>query len=122
MLGQHNLSQKKKREKEKRNKCRHQQINKTKMTHHHCALRRIPTMLLAQRSTVYQATHLGRKATTMKLLPGLVLGFPRYIVQSGIGVHPMPFRKEDGTRMYHCINVGQADRDFSQPPKNHHPR
>jgi hypothetical protein len=34
----------------------------------------------------------------------------------------MPFKKEGGTHRRHRIDVGQADRDFSQPPKNHHPR
>jgi hypothetical protein len=46
------------------------------MIYNRCALRRIPTTLLALRSTAYQATPSRRDATTMTLLPGLGLGFP----------------------------------------------
>jgi hypothetical protein len=56
----------------------------------------------------------------MPLLPGLVLGFsPIHRGEWGRGT-PRPFRKEGGTRRRHRVDVKQADRDFSQHPKNHH--
>jgi hypothetical protein len=48
---------------------------RTKMTHHRCVIRRIPTTLLAHRSVAYQATPSRRKSAMTPLLPRLVLGF-----------------------------------------------
>jgi hypothetical protein len=73
---------------------------KPKMSSNLYALRRISTMILALRCTVYQVTPL-RKNVTTTLLLGLVLEFPS--VRGGArgrGTQlPTPFRK-DGRRMW----------------------
>jgi hypothetical protein len=69
LLGpQHNQAQKKKERKRKENNADTSGSTKTKMTRNHCALRRIPTTLLALQIAAYQTTPPRRKATTTTLL------------------------------------------------------
>ena len=55
------------------------------------------------------------------LLPGLILGFPRYARGSGEGYTRRPSGRKGGTRKRHHIGAGQAAMDFSQPSYIHYP-
>jgi hypothetical protein len=77
---------------------------KTTMTHHRCALQRIPTTIFALRRTTYQKKSLGRDATTT-LPPRLVLGFPWYTEGCGEGYIRRPSRRKGGSHGSQCVAV-----------------
>ena len=82
---------------------------------------KISTTLLALRHAAYQATPSRRSATMTTLLPGLILGFPRYAWGSGEGYTRRPSGRKGGTHKRHRVGAGHADMDFSQPSYIHYP-
>ena len=73
------------------------------------------TSLQAPRTSAYQAAPSGRNTTTT-LLPGQVLGFPRYVEGRGEGEDPTPFKKERWRPRASPRRCRQAGSDFSHPP------
>ena len=73
----------KEREKYKSNKCPQRPIIENKDDSQPLPPPKNSTMLLAPWNTAYQATPSRRNATTTTLLPGHVLGFPRYAMGHG---------------------------------------